>query len=66
MARDASRVIRFAGKRGDDIPAAARTGYAQATARLRRAITKVAAPATASTAIVREVFEVGLSSDSGR
>jgi hypothetical protein len=30
--------------------------YAQATARLRRAITKVAAPGTASTAIVREVF----------
>jgi hypothetical protein len=31
-------------------------GYAQATARLRRAITKVAATGTASMAIVREVF----------
>jgi hypothetical protein len=34
-------------------------GYAQATARLRRAITKVAATGTAPVAIVREVFGDG-------
>ena len=41
-------------------------GYAQATARLRRTIAKVAATGAAPVAIVREVFEVGLSPDSGR
>jgi hypothetical protein len=45
-------------------------GYAQAMARLRHAITKVAATAAAPVAIVREVFgdvaRVRLPSDSGR